>query len=110
MIGNSSAWWFWCAAVLISSEKDSTEIPRIYGTSSWQDLVDEVQGTTDFTGQNHIYVERSSNQINLFALVLLVMHHKQAQAKQHLMMVDLQLYLHQVIRHQILDFNYPIIV
>ena len=66
MIGTSSAWWFWCAAVFVSSEKDSTNIPRIYGTSSWQDLVDAVQGTTDFTGQNHIYVEKSSNQINLF--------------------------------------------
>jgi hypothetical protein len=66
MVGGNSAWWFWCAAVLISSEKDSTDIPRIYGTSSsWQDLVDAVQGTTDFRGQNHIYVEKVGDQINL---------------------------------------------
>ncbi len=67
MNGNASAYWFWCAAVLISSEKDSGGIPRIFGTnSSWQDLVDEVQGTTDFTAQNHLYVEKSGNKIDLF--------------------------------------------
>lgn len=67
MIGGASAWWFWCAAVLVSSEKSSADIPRIYGSSSsWQDLVDAVQGTTGFTGQNHLYVEKVDNVINLF--------------------------------------------
>ena len=67
MVGGSTSWWFWCASVLVSSEKDSTKIPRIYGlNSSWQDLVDEVQGTTGFTGQNHLYVEKSGNKIDLF--------------------------------------------
>lgn len=65
MVGGSTAWWFWCSAVLVSSEKTSADIPRIHGASSWQDLVDAVQGTTDFTGQNHIYVERSGDVISL---------------------------------------------
>ena len=67
MVGSTSCWWFWCAAVLVSSEKTSIDIPRIYGlSSSWQDLVDAVQGTTGFTGQNHLYVERSGDVITLF--------------------------------------------
>ena len=65
MVGNLPAWWFWASAVLVSSEKESADIPRIHGTASWQDLVNAVQGTTDFTGQNHLYVEKSVDVVDV---------------------------------------------
>lgn len=69
-VQNTYAWWFWSVVVLISTEKDSTDIPRIFGTTSaWDDLTDAVQGTTDFTGQNHLYVEQAGTIINLFCPV-----------------------------------------
>ena len=50
----------------MGTSKTSDAIPRIHGVgSSFVDLVDAVQGTTDFTGQEHIYINIAGDVLNI---------------------------------------------
>ena len=66
VVGSASQWWFWCNFVKMGTEKTSGIIPRIHGVgSSFVDLVDVVQGTTNFTGQEHIYINIAGDVLNI---------------------------------------------
>jgi hypothetical protein len=50
---NARVWTFFCRTFLLSSEKNNSDIPTFTGVSDFDDLVDEIQGTGNYTTKIH---------------------------------------------------------